>query len=79
MITIDFSQKELDLLLELLQNDQTDLQAEIAHTDALPFKAGLKLDRTELQALIAKLKGSEPVTSKACACGPCRHTGGDGF
>ena len=65
MITIELSAEELELIIDQLRRSQSDLQTEIADTDARAFKAGLKVDRTKARALLARLQQSAQATSRA--------------
>ena len=65
MITVELSAEELNLIIDQLRESQSDLQTEIADTDARSFKAGLKVDRTNVRALLAKLQKSAQAANRA--------------
>jgi hypothetical protein len=48
--------KETELLMRLLDRSLEDIQREINHTDHAAFKAGLKVDQSLMQGILAKLK-----------------------
>lgn len=48
MVRLDFSPEEMDILSDVLTGDLSDLRMEIAHTDRLDYRRGLKVRKKVL-------------------------------
>ncbi len=56
MITIDIDKKEKDVLENVIENYLSDLRMEIADTDSMEFKEGLKEKKGVLNKVLTELK-----------------------
>lgn len=56
MIRIELTQEEHDLLIEVLDEFLSDLRMEIADTDSVDYKDGLRHEKAVIIDLIAKIK-----------------------
>jgi hypothetical protein len=61
MAQLDFTHEEIEVLLEILQSDQSDLRMEIANTDRKEFRDHLKETKGVIQSVIQKLESSLPA------------------
>lgn len=57
MIQLDLNEKEVNLLIEVLEHDLSEIRMEIADTDSMDFRDTLKAKKDVLSKLIAALKG----------------------
>ncbi len=55
-LEINIAKKELDVVLETLENSISDLKMEIADTDQMDFREGLKNKRIIIQKVIDALR-----------------------
>ena len=53
---LQFSDSELNLVLELLEREQKELRVEIRHTDTAEFKAGLRARFATIETLLARIR-----------------------
>jgi hypothetical protein len=60
-MTLELSQEERTLLLDILKNEYGQLRSEIYHTEAADFKAGLKEREALLEAIIGRLESASSV------------------
>lgn len=58
MIRLDLNEEERGILLEILENDRSDLRMEIADTDRQEFREMLKRRKAVLVKAIESLKGA---------------------
>jgi len=56
MITIDIDKKEKDILGNVIENYLSDLRMEIADTDSMDFREGLKEKKEVLNKVLTELK-----------------------
>jgi len=59
MQRIEFTQEELEVLREVLQNRDEEIDVEILRTDAFQFKERLKHRRAVLETLLNKIDRSQ--------------------
>lgn len=57
MIRLDLNEEERGILLQILENDRSDLRMEIADTDRQDFREMLKGRKAVLVKVIESLKG----------------------
>lgn len=62
MISIDLNKEEARGLLELLEADLSDLRMEIADTDALSYRDGLRAKKLVVQRVIERLQKETGLT-----------------
>jgi hypothetical protein len=56
MIQIDLSRSEREILVQVLEADLSDLRMEIAHTDLLEYREGLKDRKRVLSKVLEALR-----------------------
>ena len=56
MITIDIDKKEKDVLETVIESYLSDLRMEIADTDSMDFREGLKEKKAILNKVVTELK-----------------------
>jgi hypothetical protein len=61
MTNIQFSDEELELLREILENNLTVLGVEIHRTDRVEFKQRLNQRHEVIQSVLSKLRSMMPV------------------
>jgi hypothetical protein len=61
MTNIQFSDEELELLQEILENNLTVLGVEIHRTDRVEFKQRLNQRHEVMQSVLSKLRSMMPV------------------
>lgn len=61
MITLSFTDEEVQMLLEMLQTGITDIRGEISATDNYDYKDMLKRREELLKKMFASLQESQPV------------------
>lgn len=68
-MSIQFNQKELDLILEILRSRLGTLREEIYHAEAPAFKDDLKQKKEVLQAVIGKIEGAQGASTPLSKAG----------
>ena len=63
MTRIEITDKESELLKELLENRVTNMHSEIMHTSSFDYKENLKEKRDSLNRILRSLKEAEPTGS----------------
>lgn len=58
MIYLDLTKEEKDMLVEILENDLSDLRMEIVDTDNMDFRETLKGRKAVLQKVLETLRQS---------------------
>ncbi len=56
MVQIDLAANEIEILIDVLENDLSDLRMEISHTDRLDFREKLKVKKGVLTTVLDALK-----------------------
>lgn len=59
MVTLELSPKEAAMLRDVLVSYTSDLRMEVADTDSMEFREGLKEREAFLKRLIQKLEGTQ--------------------
>jgi hypothetical protein len=59
VITIELTQEEHELLVEVLDEFLSDLRMEIADTDSADYKDGLRHEKSVIVELITKIKAAQ--------------------
>ncbi|MGQ9607212.1 MAG: hypothetical protein ACUVTW_13515 [Thermogutta sp.] len=62
--TLDLSQSECALLLELLERERADLHCEIRHTRFADVRDMLREKRTLVEGLLSRMRQSSPEASE---------------
>jgi len=68
MVTIRLTEKELELLVNELQNYLSELRGEIFDTDNPSYKDNLKDEQATLEAVLTKLKANTPTRAGHDVC-----------
>lgn len=59
MIQLDLTKEEKDILLDILENDLSDLRMEIADTDNMDFRETLKKQKEVLKKVLEMLQKAD--------------------
>jgi len=59
MIHLELTQEEKEMLIDILENDLSDLRMEIADTDSLDFREMLKKQKEVLKKALETLRQAE--------------------
>ncbi len=66
-LTLEFSQKEVELLVDILEDRLGTLREQVYHADTPDFRDGLKAEEVLLRSLLDRAKHAEPRFTPSAA------------